>query len=176
MWYKLLLLCCAAAVMVFLLRSQDADRVVSPPAGPALTRQAENVVMLERSRETGRTMKIAARRVMETDDGLSRFRDFRLEQEGGPELSGIEATYDRSTSLLAISGDLTIATPDGGRVVMNGLSWDRLSNTARTDNPVRIEAASGVITAEKASFSDGFTCIALTGRVHAKIMQNILGR
>jgi hypothetical protein len=175
MWYKLLLLCCAVAVMVFLLRSQNADRVVSTAAGPALSRQAENVVMFERSRETGRTLKIAARRVTETDDGLSRFRDFRLEQEDGPELSGTEASYDRSTSLLAISGDLTIATPDGGRVVMNGLSWDRLSNMAHTDNPVRIEAANGVITAERASFSDGFTRIALTGRVHAKIMQNILG-
>ncbi|HOS97106.1 MAG TPA: hypothetical protein PLU54_05575, partial [Deltaproteobacteria bacterium] len=111
MWGKLLLFCCAIAVMVFLLRSQDTDRVASTPSGPALSRRAENVVMLERSRETGRTLKIEARRVVETDDGLSRFRDFRLEQEDGPELSGMEATYDRSTSLLAISGDLTIATP-----------------------------------------------------------------
>jgi hypothetical protein len=176
MWYKLLLFCCAIAVMVFLLRSQDTDSVVSTSAGPVLTRRAENVLMLERSRETGRTLKIAARRVVESEDGLSRFLDFRLEQEDGPELSGTEASYDRSTSLLTISGELTIATLDGGRVVMNGLSWDRQGNTAHTDNPVRIEAASGVITAERASFSDGFTRIALTGRVHAKIMQNILGR
>ncbi len=175
MVYKLLLFACVVILMMFFFSSsQEPDPGAPSPGSEAMVRRSTNVVMIERPLESGRTMEIRAREVVETADQVARFRDFIIEQEGGLLLSGTEATYDRKSSVLTIHGPLNIGDKEGARVHIDGLSWDREKNTAYTDHPVRFEAWNSIITADRAAFSEGFANIALTGRVHAKIMQNIL--
>lgn len=172
---KLLFFVCVVILMMFFLStSQEPDKAGQSSGEEAMTRRSSNVVMVEHSLETGKTMEIKAREVVETGDQVARFMDFLIEQGEGPRLSGTEATYDRKSSLLTVHGPIYLEAKDGAIVHINGLHWDRLKNEAHTDNPVRLEGWGSIITADRAAFSDGFNRIALTGRVHAKIMQNIL--
>lgn len=173
--YKFLLFACVVLLMIFFFSSsQEPDQGTQLSGKESMSRRSTNVVMVERSLKSGHTMEISAREVEETPDQVVRFRDFIIEQKEGPRLSGMDATYDRKSSVLTIHGPLTIGAGDGARVQIDGLSWDREKNTAYTARPVRFEGWDSIITADRAAFSDGFTNIALTGRVHAKIMQNIL--
>lgn len=172
---KLLVLVCAAVLTMFLFSTfQEQDQGAGAPEKEAMARRSTNVVMIERSQKTGKTMEVKAREVVETDDRMVRFRDFLIEQDGGPQLSGDDATYDRRNSVLTIQGPVSLEAGDGATVHIEGLSWDRKKNEAHTDNPVSFEGWGGIVTAERAIFSEGFTRITLTGRVNAKIRQNIL--
>ncbi len=175
MVYKALLFACVVVLTIFFFSSsQEPDQGVPAPGAESMSRRSTNVVMVERTHESGRSMEVSAREVAETGDQVARFSDFVIEQEGGPRLSGSDATYDRKSSVLTIHGPLDIEAEQGARVSIDGLIWDREADAAHTDRPVRFEGWDSIVTADRAGFSDGFTTIALTGRVHAKIMQNIL--
>lgn len=47
-----------------------------------MSRRSTNVVMVERTHESGRSMEVSAREVVETGDQVARFSDFVIEQEG----------------------------------------------------------------------------------------------
>lgn len=175
MVYKLLLFACMVALMLFFFSSsQDTDQQAPVPPEEAVSRRSTNVVMVERSVDSGRTMQVRAREVTESGTQVARFTDFLVEQDGGPRLSGTDATYDRAGSLLTVYGPLAVEARDETRVHLDGLRWDRARDLAETDRPVRFEGLGGIVTADRASFSDGFTAITLTGRVHAKIMRTVL--
>lgn len=172
---KVLVLSCAAILMMFFFfTSEEPDQGTTPSGKQNLSRRSTNVVMVERSLATGKIFQVRAREVVEGGNQVARFRDFRMEQDGGPQFSGADASYDRKTSVLTIHGPVHIETAGGGRARIDDLRWDRMKSTASTDKPVRLEDEGSIITADRASFSEGFTNIALTGRVHAKIMRNIL--
>lgn len=172
---KLLFFVCVVILMIFFFSTfQEQDQGAKPDGKESMSRRTTNVVMVERSLKTRKTMEIKAREVVETDNQVALFKDFVIEQEGGPRLSGTDATYDRKSSLLTVPGPISIEAEDGALVHIDGLSWDRSKNEAYTDNPVRVEGWGSIITADRAAFSEGFDRITLTGRVNAKIMQNIL--
>jgi hypothetical protein len=89
-------------------------------------------------------------------------------------MSGTDAIYDRTNSILEVKNQVIIKRSGGSQAIMNGLTWNREKDAGHTDNPVRLEGKDGIITADKAEFSGEFTKIAFIGRVHAQIMQNIL--
>jgi hypothetical protein len=175
MWNKLIVLTGVIVVLAFIISvSRDNQMVPSLNKGPQPRRQAMNVVMYERNRQNNKTMEVSAREVDETGDQDVRLKDFVLTRPGGLKMSGVDAFYDRTKSILEVKGPVTIETQNGSRARLNNLTWDRVKDFAHTDNPIIIEGESGVITADRAEFSDQFTTIACIGRVHAKVMQNIL--
>jgi hypothetical protein len=175
MWNKLILFGCAIIVLAFIVYiSKEYEQGSSLGKRSQFSRQAFNVVMFEHNRQNNKTMEVSAREVDETGGQVVHLKDFLLIQTGGVHIRGIDASYDRSSSLLEVKGPVSIETQDGSQAKLNDLSWDRNKNIAHTDNPVRIEGSKGIITADRAEFSDQFTTIACIGRVHAKVIQNIL--
>jgi hypothetical protein len=175
MWNKFIrfmIVIIAAAFIVSISRENE-----EPPSlkkGVQLKRQAMNVVMFERKNQDGKTMEVSAREVDETGGQVVHLKDFYLMQPGELSMFGKEAIYDRTSSILEVRDQVVIKREDGSRAILNGLTWDRRKDAAHTDNPVKIESKDGIITSDKAEFSDEFTKVAFIGRVHAQIMQNIL--
>jgi len=175
MWNKLIwftLVITAVAFMVSI--SRENEQGPSLNKGTQLKRQAMNVVMFERKHQNGKTMEVSAREVEETGGQVVHLKDFLLTQPGELTMSGTDAIYDRTSSILEVKNQVIIKRAGGSQAILNGLTWNREKNAAHTDNPVRLESKDGIITSDKAEFSDEFTRIAFIGRVHAQIMQNIL--
>jgi hypothetical protein len=175
MWNKLILFSCLIAVLVLISHFfQQNDQGPQANRSYELSRQASGVVMFERKRTGGKTLEVSAREADETGNLKVLLKDFQVTDQSGLRLSGDDATYDRVRSILDVKGPVSIETQDGSRARLNGLVWDRDKNFAYTDNPVMVEGKDGIITAERAEFFDGFSDIVFMGRVHAKIIQNIL--
>jgi hypothetical protein len=175
MWNKLIWFTFATIALAFIVSiSRENEQGPSLNKGAQIKRQAMNVVMFERKHQNRKTMEVSAREVEETGGQVVRLKDFLLTQPGELTMSGTEAVYDRTGSILEVRNQVIIKRADGSQAVLNGLFWNREKDAAHTENPVRIEGKEGIITSDKAEFSDEFTKIAFTGRVHAQIMQNIL--
>jgi hypothetical protein len=175
MWNKLIwftLVITALAFMVSIFREDEQGPSLNK--GTQVKRQAMHVVMFERKHQNGKTMEVSAREVEETGGQVVHLKDFLLTQPGELTMSGIDAIYDRTSSILEVKNQVIIKRVGGSQAILNGLTWNREKDTAHTDNPVRLESKDGIITSDKAEFSDEFTRIAFIGRVHAQIMQNIL--
>ncbi len=177
MWNKLFWfsgIAIALALVIYLSRYNDQGSTNSTEGPAMITRQADRVVMFERKRESGKVLEVSARQVDETDGNVARLKDFILTQSDDLSLSGSEAVYDRARSVLELKGKVTIKRSDGSLAAVDGLLWDRRAGVAHTDKPVSYEGNNGLITADRAEFADDFTKIAFIGRVHARIMQDIL--
>jgi lipopolysaccharide assembly outer membrane protein LptD (OstA) len=175
MWYKYVIVMAVVVIIALvILSSQNKEQGISLNRDHALTRSATNVVMFERKKDTGKTMVVSAKEVVETGDQVAYLKDFRLVQQKGVKMIGKDATYDRNRSILEVKGPLSMETKDGAQAQLNGFVWDRESQKAYTRNPVKLEGQEGTIVADRAEFSDEFTQIALIGRVHAKIAQDFL--
>jgi hypothetical protein len=177
MWNKLIWLTVATIAIAFIISiSQENEQGPSLNKGSQLKRQAMNVVMFERKLQNGKTMEVSAREVEETGGQVVRLKDFLLTQPGELTMSGTDAIYDRTSSILEVKNKVIVKRADGSQAILNGLTWNRLKDSGHTVNPVRLEEKDlgGIITSDKAEFSDEFTRIAFIGRVHAQIMQNIL--
>ena len=117
MVYKVLLFACVVVLTIFFFSSsQEPDQGAPAPGAESMSRRSTNVVMVERTHESGRSMEVSAREVVETGDQVARFSDFVIEQEGGPRLFGTDATYDRKSPVLCIHGPLDIEDEQGARV------------------------------------------------------------
>jgi len=173
MWYKLTL---AAFLIIALIIISIQEKEQEPLIGKyrTVTRHATNIVMIERKRDTGKSMVVSAKELIETGDRISRLKDFHMAQQKGVTLTGSDATYDRGSSTLEVKGPLDIETADGARARLNGLIWNRESRKAFTPNPVNIVNKDGVINADRAEFAEEFSEISLIGNVHAQIAQNFL--
>lgn len=154
--------------------SRENEQEPSLNKGTQLKRQALNVVMFERKHQNGKIMEVSAREVDETGGQVVHLKDFLLTQPGELTMSGTDAIYDLASSLLVVKNQVIIKRFGGSQAIVNGLTWNREKNAGHTDNPVRLEEKEGIITSDKAEFSDDFTRIAFIGRVHAQIMQNII--
>lgn len=175
MWYKFGLT--AAAIIALVILSSRDNETGSPVNGDhALSRKATNVVMFERKRDSGKTMAVSAKQVVETEDQVAHLTDFHLVQQKGVQIIGKDARYDRNRSILEVKGPVSIKTSDNAQAQLDGLIWDRERRKAYTTNPVSLEAHDGTMVADRAEFSDEFSQIALIGHVHAKISRNILNR
>jgi len=175
MWNKLIWFTFATIAIVFIVfLSRENEPGPSLNKGAQIKRQAMNVVMFERKHQNGKTMEVSAREVEETGGQVVRLKDFLLTQPGELTMSGSDAIYDRTGSILEVKNQVIIKMAGGSQAVFNGLTWNREKDAGHTDNPVRLEGKDGIITSDKAEFSDEFTRIAFIGRVHAQIMQNIL--
>lgn len=173
MWYKLTL---AAFLIIALIIISTQEREQESLNGKyrTLTRHATNIVMFERKRDSGKSIFLSAKELKETGDRISHLKDFRLVQQKGVSLTGIDATYDRGTSTLEVKGPLDIETDDGARARLDGLVWNRESQKASTPHPVKLVNKDGIIVADRAEFADGFSQITLIGNVHAQIAQNFI--
>lgn len=173
MWYKLTL---AAFLIIALIIISTREEEQEPLIGKyrAVTRHAMNIVMFERKRDTGKSMVVSAKELIETGERISELKDFRMAQQKGVTMAGRDATYDRENSTLEVKGPLDIETADGARARLDGLIWNRESRKAFTPNPVNIVNKDGTIKADRAEFSEEFSEIHLIGNVHAKIAQNFL--
>jgi hypothetical protein len=169
-WFTLVIVALVFIVSI----SRENERGFSLNKGAQLLRLATNVVMFERKHQTGKTLEVSAREVNETGGQVVHLKDFLLTQPGELTMSGTDATYDRTNSMLEVRNQVVIKRVGGSQAILNGLSWNREKDAAHTDNPVRLEGKDGIITSDKAEFSDQFTRIAFIGRVHAQIMQNII--
>ncbi len=175
MWNKLIWFTLATIALVFIVSiSRENEQGPSFNKGAQIKRQAMNVVMFERKHQNGKTMEVSAREVDETGGQVVRLKDFVLTQPGELTMSGTDAIYDRTGSILEVKNQVIIRRADGSQAVLNGLSWNRAKDAGHTVNPVRIEGKEGIITSDKAEFFDEFTRIAFIGKVHAQIMQNII--
>jgi hypothetical protein len=169
-WFTLVIIALAFFVSI----SREDEQGTSLNKGTQLKRQAVNVLMFERKLQNGKTMEVSAREVDETGGQVVRLKDFLLTQPGELTMSGTDAIYDRTSSILEVKNQVIIKRVGGSQAILNGLTWNREKDAAHTDNPVRLEGKDGIITSDKAEFSEDFTRIAFIGRVHAQIMQNIL--
>jgi len=175
MWYKYVLVLAVIVIIALIILFSQNEEMGSPlKSGYTLTRSATNVVMFERKKDTGKTMVVSAKEVVETGDQVAYLKDFHLVQQKGVKINGKDAIYDRNRSILEVKGPVNIETKDGSQVLLTGFVWDRESQKAFSKNPVKLEGQEGIIVADAAEFSDEFTQIALIGRVHAKIAQNFL--
>jgi len=175
MWNKLIWFTFATIAIAFIVfLSRENEPGPSLNKGAQIKRQAMNVVMFERKHQNGKTMEVSAREVEETGGQVVHLKDFLLTQPGELTMSGSEAFYDRTGSILEVKNQVIIKRAGGSQAVLNGLFWNRAKDAGHTVNPVRFEGKEGIITSDKAEFSDKFTRIAFIGRVHAQIMQNIL--
>jgi hypothetical protein len=173
MWYKLTLAVFLIVALV-ILSVQNREQVSLLNQYRTLTRQATNVVMYERKRDTGKSMVVSAKDLREIGERISYLKNFQILQQKGLKMSGEDAAYDRKLSVLNVKGPLQIETADGARAQLNGLTWDREHKMASTANPIRLVNKDGIIVADRAEFSDEFTHITLIGSVHAQIAQNML--
>jgi hypothetical protein len=175
MWNKLICFTLFIIAVAFIVSiSRENEQGSSLNKGAQLKRQAMNVVMFERKHQGGKIIEVSAREVDETGGQVVHLMDFLLTQPGELTMSGTEAIYDRATSILEVKNQVMIKRVGGSQAILSGLIWNREKDAAHTDNPVRFEGKEGIITSDKAEFSDEFTRIAFIGRVHAQIMQNII--
>jgi hypothetical protein len=172
MWYKLTL--AVFLIIALITISQEKEQEALPGKDRTITRHATNIVMYERKRDTGKSMVVSAKELIETGDRISQLKDFRMAQQKGVTLSGRDATYDREDSILEVKGPLDIETADGTKAKLDGLIWNRESRKAFTPNPVNLVNKDGIIKADRAEFSEEFSEISLIGNVHAQIAQNFL--
>jgi hypothetical protein len=173
MWYKFAL-AISLIVALAIISSQNKEPGTLLGKYRTMTRQATNVVMYERKRDTGKSMIVSAKALVEIGDRISNLKDFHLVQQKGVTMSGLDATYDRGLSTLTVKGPLDIETSDGARAQLDGLVWNRENQKAYTSNPVKILSKDGTIVASSAEFAEGFSQITLIGSVHAQIAQNFL--
>lgn len=162
-----------ALIAVYLLMGvRDGDLPATKEDTPL--RVLRDALMVERNRETGKAVRIAAAEVTEGRSGMVSLRRFTLEQEQGAKIGGEVARYDMNTGTITMDGPVTVTTPDGIQASLNGLVWDRKGDVARTEGLVSLAGAGSRITAKGAEFKDGFSRIILTGGVHAEIRRDIL--
>ena len=147
--------------------SGQANAVAEPPS-----RAARGIVMYEK--KTDSSLVIRADSATESKDNKVVLEKFRLEQSGGLELTGDKALYDTGRSILHIIGAVRVHTADGWRADLNGLTWNRKTKTASTDRPLVVKGVQGTITAGRGEFHDDFSCILLSGDVHASISPDLL--
>ncbi len=152
--------------------SRGDDPAPAPSKGPQ--RLIHDVVMVERDRHSGKTVRIEGREATEDLSGRVRMRQFTAHQENGGTITATEALYDRARSVIELSGSVIVEAKDGSRARLSGLVWDKTSDSARSVGPVDLEAKGSTVTARVAEFEDDFTTIHLSGGVHAEIDRDIL--
>lgn len=172
MWFRWV----AAIVLLFLIgillmrRDNEVQRIEPDQ----IVRSARNIIMHEKRNDSDVLTTFRAQRVIEQKDHIVTLADFEISQSDGLRIAGVEADYDMERSVLQVKGPVTVDTNDGRRAFLDGLVWDRQSQKATTDNPVKVVGAEGIIEAERAEFHEGFSLISFYGGVHAKISQDIL--
>ncbi len=160
-------------VLLGIIFTEREDTAETTQAEPIL-RSARQITMFEQKPDSDVSTRIQAQSIVEHTDRLISLDDFRISQSDGLLVSGNQARYDTDSSILTVTGPVTIDTKDGRKALLNGLVWDRQSQVATTDNPVVVEGIEGTIRADRAEFHDDFTRIRFLGGVHAKITQDIL--
>ena len=177
MWYKKLLIVVvgvAAIGMILLLHGGDRDTESKIADNGPILRSGNNIVMHEAQHESRPALAISASEVVEKPNQVVILNDFNLIQVGRLNIQGKTASYDMKHSVLEVKGDVTLQTRDGVKAFLNGLIWERQTKKAYTDNPLKVQAAQGVIEARRAEFGDDFTSIRFIGNVHAKISENYI--
>lgn len=172
MWFKWL----AAIVIISLIgiivieREETVQQIQTEP----ILRSAQQIIMHELKTDSDISTIIQAQRVVEHPDNIVALDDFELSQSNGLHMAGRRAQYNTQSSILTVTGPVSINTHDGTRARLDGLVWNRTTKTASTQNPVVVAGIKGVIEANKAEFHNDFTLIRFFGGVHAKISQDIL--
>jgi len=156
-------------IMVFE-RENTVQQIKSDP----ILRSAQQITMHEIKTDSDISTIIHAQRVVEQLDNVVSLDNFELTQSDGIHMAGRQARYDTGSSILTVTGPVTINTLDGRKAVLDGLVWNRTTQIAFTQNPVVVEGIEGTIRANKAEFFNGFTEIRFLGGVHAQITQNII--
>ena len=172
MWVKWLgaIVIIALIGIIVLEREDTVQQIQTEP----ILRSAQQITMHEKKTDSDISTVIQAQRVVEHLDNVVQLDQFELSQSDGLHMAGSLARYDTESSILTVSGPVTIDTIDGRKALLDGLVWDRKSQMAFTQNPVVVQGIEGTIKANRAEFLDGFTRIRFLGGVHAQITQNIL--
>ena len=134
MWNKLIWFTLATIALAFIVSiSRENEQGPSFNKGGQIKRQAMNVVMFERKHQNGKTMEVSAREVEETGGQVVHLKDFLLTQPGELTMSGTEAIYDRTGSILEVKNQVIIKRAGGSQAVLNGLFWNRAKDAGHTD-------------------------------------------
>ena len=172
MWFKWLTAIVIISIISIIVIERE-DTVQQIQTEPVL-RSAQQVIMHELKTDSDISTIIQAQRVVEHPDNIVALDEFEISQSDGLHMAGSRARYNTQSSILTVTGPVSIDTHDGTRARLDGLVWNRTTKVASTQNPVVVEGIKGVIEANKAEFYNDFTLIRFYGGVHAQISQNIL--
>ncbi|HDP25946.1 MAG TPA: hypothetical protein ENN34_10960 [Deltaproteobacteria bacterium] len=172
MWIKWLII--PAVIVSLIVLFSDREELPSVLDEAPFLRVASNINLFEYSENGSRSLSISAREIVEQDDRRAVLTDFELSGSNGLHIRGTHARYDFEEALLEIDGTVFIETAEGMKAILDGLSWDRKSNVAYTDNPLRVEGPQGIIEAAGARFHQNFNLIRFSGGVHAKISPDMV--
>lgn len=170
-WLSAVVIICVISIMV--IEHEDEDTVQQVQTEP-FQRSAQQIIMHELKTDSDVSTTIKAGKVVELPDSIITLDDFEVSQSGGLHMTGLRARYDTKNSILTVSGPLSINIHDGTTARLDGLVWNRTTQTASTKNPVVVHGISGVIESEQAEFHNNFANISFLGGVHAKISENYL--
>jgi hypothetical protein len=136
-----------------------------------IMREASNITMYEKRLDSDRNFIIRAQAVNQETNNLFTMKDFSVDRSDGMKITGSTAKYDTGSSVLKISGPITILTSDGWKATLTDLVWDRRSRHAVTDMPVLLEGEKGRITAARASSSMTSTACSSQGTYMLRFLE-----
>ena len=167
--FKLLLLLIVAAGLWFMAKGEKAVTTEGERELQDVTRTADKITMQDANLQTGAITFIRAAKVVEKQGRFLLLDDVVIDRSDKMHVIAKKAQYDLKLSRLDIMGHIVLTTPDGMQGDLDGLTWDKASGKAWTDNPVRLTTTDGVITAHKAVMQKDLEEISLIGDVYAKM-------
>jgi len=168
-WLSAIVIISLIGIIVFE-REEPVEQIRPYP----ILRSAQQIIMHEKRTDSDISTIIQAKKIVDQLNNVVQLDNFKLSQSDGLHLEGKQANYDTDSSILTVTGPVTIKTLDGRKALLDGLVWNRKSQVAFSEHPVIVEGIEGIIRANKAEFRNGFTQIRFLGGVHAQITQNIL--
>jgi len=169
MWYRWLV---GIAFIIFVsliwMAGQEHTQKLKVINAPLKT--ANGVHMVEENMDNGSVLRVTATKLIQMPDNMLGLYDLALYTEKGIQIKCDYAKYDIKSSILEVPGNLSLKTTKNvTKVFIRGLSWDRKTGRAETENPIRVETKGGIIKAKKAEFSDNFQRTTFLGGVYAKV-------
>lgn len=167
--FKVLLLLALAAGLWFM--AQDEKAVTTEGERPELdiTRVADKITMQDADLRTGMITFIRADKVVEKQGRFLVLDDVVIDRAEKVHVVADTAHYDLKRSRLDVIGHIVLTTPDGMKGDLQSLSWEKASDRAWTEDPVRFTTTDGVVTANGAVMLKDLEKISLIGDVYAKM-------
>lgn len=173
MWYKWIIGIFIVIGISLILRSGEVKPVKNEGISD-ISRLMTKVCMSEKNLDNDSSIELYTDKAIQYSDDNIYLQGFELHTNKGVHMKGEKAYYYINQSSLKILGPIIIETKDGDKAYMDGLIWDRKSNTVNTDSPIKIEGRGILVEAKKAQFGDDFNLLSFSGGVNAKIYNNYL--
>lgn len=151
--------------------TQDEKPVTTEGERPEqdITRTANKITMQDVDLRTGIITFVRADKVVEKQGRFLVLDNVEIERADKVHVVANTAHYDLNRSRLDVKGHIVMTTPDGMKGELQSLSWDKASDRAWTEDPVRLTTTDGVVTANGAVMLKDLEHISLIGDVYAKM-------